>query len=59
MMALKRNLQNKVIGGVCSGLADHFGIDPVVMRLIFVLGFIFWGVGPIIYLIMWLLMPEK
>jgi phage shock protein C len=58
-MALKRNTENKVIAGVCSGLAEYFELDTTVMRLIFVIAFIFWGVGPLLYLILWLLMPKK
>lgn len=52
-----RNNENKVIAGVCSGLARYFDIDPTVVRLIFILSFLFWGVGPFLYLILWLLMP--
>ena len=55
---LKRNTQNKVIGGVCSGLGEYFGIDPIIFRLVFVALLLFgFGAGFIIYLILWLLMP--
>ena len=54
---LKRNTFNKVIGGVCSGLADYFGIDVVLVRAIFVASFLFGGVGGGLYLILWILMP--
>lgn len=48
--------QNRKLAGVCGGLAQFFGIDPLVVRLIFVLGTIF-GVGSflLIYLAIWLL----
>ena len=59
MGTLKRNTNNKIIGGVCSGLADFLGIDAVLVRLAFVLAFLFWGAGPIIYIILWLLMPGE
>ena len=54
---LKRNAFNKVIGGVCSGLADYFGIDVVLVRAIFAASFLFGGVGGGLYLILWILMP--
>ena len=55
---LKRNTQNKVIGGVCSGLGEYFGIEPIIFRLVFVALLLFgFGAGFIIYLILWLLMP--
>lgn len=43
------------IGGVCSGLARYFGIDPLVLRLLFVIGTVV-GVGSLllVYLVMWL-----
>ncbi|HSG56196.1 MAG TPA: PspC domain-containing protein [Paracoccaceae bacterium] len=43
------------IGGVCSGLARYFGIDPLVVRLLFVIGTVA-GVGSLllVYLVMWL-----
>ncbi len=54
---LYRNLDDKIIGGVSSGLADYFSIDPVVSRLIFVLLAIFTGFGFILYLILWVIVP--
>lgn len=56
---LTRNMDNKVLGGVCSGLAEYMDIDPVAVRLAFVLSTLFWGIGPILYLIMWLVVPTK
>ncbi len=53
---LYRNEDNKIIGGVCSGLGSYFNIDPWVMRLIFIL-----LVGPLIlpYLVLWVLVPSR
>jgi phage shock protein PspC (stress-responsive transcriptional regulator) len=57
---LFRNKQDVVIGGVCSGIAAYFNIDPVIIRLIFALitlgGF---GFGIIIYIILWIILPEN
>ena len=56
---IKRNTNDKVIAGICSGLAKSLDFDPIIMRLIFVVGFMAFGVGPIIYLLLWLLMPKE
>lgn len=56
---LRRNTDDKVLGGVCSGLANYMDVDPVAVRLAFVLGTLFWGIGPLIYLVMWLIVPAK
>lgn len=53
----RRNNMNKVIGGVCSGLADYFNIDVVLVRIIFAASFLFAGVGGGLYLLLWILVP--
>lgn len=53
-----RNPDDKVIGGICSGISAYFGIDPVVIRLLFVLLIFFGGTGIILYLILWIIIPE-
>ena len=55
---LRRNPINKIIGGVCSGLADYFSVDVVLVRAIFAASFLFAGVGTGLYLILWLFMPS-
>lgn len=56
---LFRNTDDKVIGGVCSGLAAYFGIQEVLwVRLAFVLVFLTMGVGVVVYIVMWALVPE-
>lgn len=52
-----RDPDNRIIGGVASGLAAYFNIDPLWLRLVFVLLF-FTGGGILIYLIMWLIIPK-
>ncbi len=49
----------KKIFGVCSGLANYFDIDPTIMRLLFVVAFLGFGVGLLAYIVMALIMPEK
>ena len=55
---LFRDPDEKVIGGVCSGLAAYFGIqEPVWVRLFMVL-LIFTGFAPLIYIVLWIATPE-
>lgn len=55
---LQRRSDDKWIGGVCSGVADRLGIDPVIVRAGFVLLGLLAGVGVTIYLVAWLLLPD-
>ncbi len=55
---IKRNPSDRVIAGVCSGLAAHLKIDPVLVRIIFVLLAIFGGGGLLAYIILWIVLPE-
>jgi phage shock protein PspC (stress-responsive transcriptional regulator)/serine/threonine protein kinase len=55
---LFRNPDDKKLGGVCSGLALYLGIDPAMMRLIFLISFFFFGTGLFIYLLLWIILPE-
>ena len=56
---LQRSSQNKVIGGVCAGLARYLGLDPVLVRIIFLVALIVFGAGPLIYIILWIVMPKS
>ncbi len=56
---LERNVNNKVIGGVCSGLADYFEIDTAIMRVLFAFVFLIGGSGLLIYLILWIALPAR
>lgn len=59
MTKLYRSNSNSMIAGVCGGLGDYTGIDPTVVRLVFALC-IFMPVPIIlIYLIMWLIVPDE
>ncbi len=53
---LVRNTNDEMVAGVCSGIADYFNIDPVIVRLVFVL-LALKGVGIFAYLLLWILMP--
>ena len=50
---------DKTIGGVCGGLAEYFGIDSLILRLIFVALIIGWGTGLLLYILLWILAPKK
>lgn len=56
---LFRDENDKVLGGVCSGLANYFGIDVVVVRIIFVVLAISFGFGLITYLVLWVAVPSS
>ncbi len=53
-----RSNLNKTIGGVCGGIAEFFNIDPVLIRVIFVL-FGLFGAGILVYLILWIMIPQS
>ena len=53
-----RSENDKVIAGVCSGLAHYFGIDPLIVRILFVVCAFGFGFGFIIYLVLWVAVPS-
>ncbi|MBR1514171.1 MAG: PspC domain-containing protein [Bacteroidales bacterium] len=54
---LERDTQHKVIGGVCSGLANYFDIDATLLRVLFAFLFLFASAGFWLYVILWIVMP--
>jgi len=52
-----RDPDNRILGGVCGGIGAFLNIDPVILRVMFVI-LLFFGIGVIIYLILWIVMPE-
>ena len=55
---LSRSSSERMVAGVCGGLAEYFNIDPVIVRLIFVLVTLTSGLGLLIYLLLWMIMPR-
>jgi phage shock protein C len=53
---LTRSTTNRWIGGVCAGLANYWNVDPLLVRLGFIL-LVWFGVSPVIYLILWAVLP--
>jgi len=56
---LYRSRTDEILGGVCGGLGDYFGIDSNLIRLIFVILALVNGVGVLIYLALWLIVPRE
>lgn len=54
---LYRSRQNRKIAGICGGMGDYFDLDPVWIRLIFILFFFLGGSALLIYLVMWIIIP--
>jgi phage shock protein C len=56
---LYRSQTDRMLGGVCAGLAQYFGLDVSIIRIFFVLLAIGSGFGVIIYLILWIILPRE
>ncbi|OGC92772.1 MAG: PspC domain-containing protein [candidate division Zixibacteria bacterium RBG_16_48_11] len=54
-----RSRSDKVIAGVCGGLAEYFGIDRVLIRIVWVVTVICAGTGILAYIIAWILIPKE
>lgn len=50
---------DKMIAGVCGGIADYLGIDPTLVRIAYVLMVLFAGFGILLYVILWIIMPKR
>ena len=55
---LFRDNDEKVLGGVCSGIGNYFDIDPIWIRLAFAASFFYFGSGFLFYLVLWVVIPE-
>lgn len=55
---LTRSRTDRMIAGVCGGLAEHVGVDPARVRMGFVLTTVFGGAGAVLYLVLWAVLPE-
>lgn len=55
---LFRDPDNRVLGGVCSGLGNYFGIDPIIFRLLFIVATLLYGTSLLAYLILWIAIPK-
>ncbi|MFN5135149.1 MAG: PspC domain-containing protein [Chitinophagaceae bacterium] len=58
--SISRNSNDKIVGGVCSGIAHYLKIDPTVVRVLFALiSFGGFGAGILIYIVLWIVLPER
>ena len=56
---MKRSTSDRWFGGVCGGLGEYYNIDPTIIRVVFFLLFWFgWG-GGLVYLILWIVLPQE
>jgi phage shock protein C len=57
---LRRSVHNRQIAGVCGGLAEYFGMDPTLCRVLYVLASILTVLpGFLVYIILWVVIPER
>jgi phage shock protein C len=55
---LYRSQNQRMLAGVCGGLAEYFNIDATVMRVLFLILAVFGGSGLVLYLVMWIVIPD-
>ena len=53
-----RDPDNSILAGVCSGISNYFNIDPLWLRLILAVSFFLFGTGFLLYIILWIIIPE-
>ncbi len=53
------SVRDKKIGGVCGGIAEYFDIDPLLVRILFLVAILEIGVGLFAYIALWLLAPRN
>lgn len=56
---LYRSKSDRMLAGVCGGLGVYFAVDPILIRALFLILFFLGGSSLIIYLVLWILIPEE
>lgn len=59
MKRLYRSRKDLLLGGVCGGIAEYLGVDPTLVRVVFVVLAVASGIGVLIYFLLWLLIPQE
>ena len=59
MKHLYRSEKNRMIAGVAGGIAEYFQIDPTIVRIVFLLLFLAYGVALPVYIVSWIIIPKK
>ena len=55
---LYRSRSQRMLAGVCGGLAEYFNVDATLIRVLFLVLAVFGGSGLVIYVVMWLIVPD-
>jgi phage shock protein C len=55
---LYRSTKDKILGGVCGGIAEYYNMDPTIVRLLWVIFSLIYGVGILAYIIAWIIVPQ-
>ena len=56
---LQRSVDDRMVAGVAGGLGKYFGVDPVLVRVVFVITSLLGGGGLLVYLVLWIFVPEE
>lgn len=56
---LTRSRTDRMIAGVCGGLGNYLGIDPVFIRLLWAIAIFAYGTGLLLYILAWIIIPEE
>jgi phage shock protein C len=56
---LYRSNTNRMLAGVCGGLAEYFNLDPTLIRVLFIVLAVLGGSGVVLYLAMWIIVPKE
>ena len=56
---LYRSGKDKILGGVCGGLARYFNVDPTIIRLLWIFFSLAYGTGILAYIIAWIVIPRN
>lgn len=59
MKRLTRSMDDKILGGVCGGIARYLEVDPTLIRVLWVLAIFLMGGGILAYIVCWLLIPAQ
>jgi phage shock protein PspC (stress-responsive transcriptional regulator) len=59
MKRMYRSTRERVIGGVCAGFAEYFGLDPALVRILFLALLFFGGMGFLVYILAWIIVPKN
>lgn len=59
MKKIYRSEKNKVLAGVCGGIGEYFNVDPVIIRIIWVIWALVYGTGLLAYLLAALIIPKR